>query len=169
MFGKIIGAMLIIGSCGWVGLSITTDYRREETNLRHLLSIVDFIQCELQYRMTPLPQLCLSAGAYQKNQVGKLLCDLGQMLEQQRCDDVAVCVERMLSSAPIPQLTAAGIRQLGQTLGRFDLEGQIRELGSVRDYCRRELARLGEHRESRLRSYQTLSLCAGAALAILFV
>lgn len=169
MMGKIFGAMLIIGSSGWVGMSIATAYRREETNLRHLLGILDFIQCELQYRMTPLPQLCLAAGAYQKNPVGALLCNVGHALQEQRCEDAAGCVELILSSSSIPPLTAEGIRLLGQTLGRFDLEGQIRELESVREYCRRELARLGEHRESRLRSYQTLSLCAGAALAILFV
>ena len=39
----------------------------------------------------------------------------------------------------------------------------------VRNYCDRELESLGKNGEERLRSYQTLGLCAGAALAILFV
>lgn len=170
MMVKIVGAMLIIGSCGWVGFSITSTYRREEACLRYLLNVVDYIQCELQYRLTPLPQLCQAAGTYQKNAVGAIMTSIGSMLAQRKCDDVFGCVELALSEAQkFPRLTAQGIRQLGQTLGTFDLEGQIRELEAVREYCRAQIAQLGENRESRLRSYQTLSLCAGAALAILFV
>ena len=54
-------------------------------------------------------------------------------------------------------------------IGRFDLEGQLQGLESVRVYCRDQLDNLAKDRDVRLRSYQTLGLCAGAALAILFV
>ena len=58
---------------------------------------------------------------------------------------------------------------MGSSLGRFDLEGQLQGLESVRIYCREQLDELSKDRDVRLRSYQTLGLCAGAALAILFV
>ena len=61
------------------------------------------------------------------------------------------------------------LRLLGQTLGRFDLPGQLKGIKAVQESCRRELARLERNRDARLRSYQTLGLCAGAALVILLV
>lgn len=78
--------------------------------------------------------------------------------------DAALCHVREL-----PTQAQKIMRELGQTLGRFDLPGQLRGLESIRRTCRRELDELAKNRDVRLRSYQTLGLCAGAALAILFI
>ena len=48
-------------------------------------------------------------------------------------------------------------------------QGQILGLEAVRSHCRSELDALSANQDERLRSYQTLGLCTGAALAILFV
>ena len=69
----------------------------------------------------------------------------------------------------LPERTGKAMRRLGASLGRFDLDGQLKGLESVRSDCREELKQLGLHRDERLRSYQTLGLCAGAALTILFI
>ena len=61
------------------------------------------------------------------------------------------------------------LRQLGKTLGRFDLEGQLQGLQAVCAACLEARDSLQKDRDTRLRSYRTLGLCAGAALAILFL
>ena len=61
------------------------------------------------------------------------------------------------------------LSELGQTLGRFDLPGQLRGLElSIRE-TERVLRIIREGAPQRRRSWQTLGLCVGAALAILFV
>ena len=58
---------------------------------------------------------------------------------------------------------------LGHSLGRFDLSGQLKGLASVRERCGQELQALRSDRDSRLRSFRVLGLCAGAALVILLI
>jgi hypothetical protein len=58
---------------------------------------------------------------------------------------------------------------LGRTLGHFDLDGQIQGIEAVRQEAVASLDKLTKDKEARLRSYQTLGLCAGAALAILLM
>lgn len=58
---------------------------------------------------------------------------------------------------------------LGRTLGRFDLEGQLKGIDGISREAAAELDRLTKNQDARLRSYQTLGLCAGAALAILLL
>jgi hypothetical protein len=58
---------------------------------------------------------------------------------------------------------------LGTSLGRYDLQGQLNGIESVRIRCRSDLEELERNRDVRLRSYQRLGLCAGCALAILFL
>lgn len=167
---KMMGAMLIIGACGLFGFSIAASSRREESALRELIAALDYMACELQYRLTPLPELCRLAGVECKKGTGKVLLQLAEELESQISPDVESCMNIALKSgSDQPRLVTEAFRLLGSSLGRFDVEGQMNGLESVRSFCRRELEAMSLNRDARLRSYQTLSLCAGAALAILFV
>jgi len=60
-------------------------------------------------------------------------------------------------------------RLLGTSLGRYDLPGQVKGLQNVREECTLELEKMKNNQEERLRSYQTLGLCAGTALVILLL
>ena len=170
MILKLVGVILVIAGCGGVGFRIAATYRQEEKSLRQLISILDFMECELQYRLTPLPELCNQAAREFGSIPGKVFCALALEMEAQvspnmeRC--MAVALEKMHD---IPPITRNGLLLLGKSIGRFDLDGQLKGLEAVRQECRRNLLDRGNNRDSRLRSYQTLGLCAGAALAILFI
>lgn len=161
---------MIVLSCAFFGFAKASGHRREENDLRALLAALDYMQCELQYRLTPLPDLCRQAGGQVKGRIGKILTDLSSELERQISPDVQSCVLAALTcSRETGKAAREAFELLGSSLGRFDVDGQIRGLEAVRSFCRKELEALSYNRDSRLRSYQTLGLCAGAALAILFV
>lgn len=167
---KLIGALLVIIGCGGVGFSYAAAHRREEQCLRHLTAALDYIECELQYRLTPLPQLCRLAGNEAHGCVKSVLLNLAVELENQVAPDVMSCMNAVYESVKdIPKRTKNALDVMAQSLGRFDLEGQLKGLKMVRNVCRRDLEELSANRDVRLRSYQTLGLCAGAALAILLV
>ena len=170
MIFKWIGAVLIILGSGGFGLSLAANHRREERNLQQMINGLDYMQCELQFRLTPLPDLCLQASREQKGNISAFLKVLSEELESQISPDVASCVRvAAAKSGQLPNRVRNALTLLGSSLGRFDTEGQIRGLEQVRQFCRDEIKNMNENKENRLRSYQTLSLCAGAALAILFV
>ena len=169
MIGKWIGAILVIAGCGGAGFSVASNHRKTESGLRKLVEALAYMESELSFRLTPLPDLCRLTGIAHKNAVGRALLQLAQELESQISPDVSACVYGMLCKAELPKPVQEGFRLLGTSLGRFDLEGQVKGLQQVQDYCRRELENMSQNREARLRSYQTLGLCAGAALAILFI
>lgn len=170
MTGKLIGGILVICACGGVGFGIAAASRREESALRQLLGALDFMECELQYRLTPLPELCRQAAMAAKGTIREILLALAVELENQIAPDVQSCVRAALASCrEVPERVRQVFDRFGTSLGRFDLEGQVKGLEAVRSQCRLELGKLEQNRDSRLRSYQTLGLCAGAALAILFI
>lgn len=167
---KWIGALLVIAGCGGVGFTMAASYKREEWCLRALLRALDYMACELQFRLTPLPELCLTAGKECGGPAGQALTALARELESQISPDADSCMYAVLSKQEnLPDTTAEALRLLGKSLGRFDLEGQLQGIEQVRACCRRELSSLEAGRDQRIRGYQTLGVCAGAALAILFV
>lgn len=167
---KILGAVLVIAGCGGFGFSVAAVHKREEGCLRALVRVLDLMECELQYRMTPLPQLCKIAAADSAGVIRKFFLKLAAELEAQISPDAASCASAALSSVrDVPTETKHVLRELGQSLGRFDLNGQLTGIAAVRNTCRSKLQQFEKNKEVRLRSYQTLGLCAGAALAILFI
>ena len=167
---KWIGAIMVIVGCGGFGFSLAAAHRREEKTLRQLIFALDYMECELQYRLTPLPDLCRQAAFEQHGCVREVLMNLSRELDSQVSPDVERCMQAALSKVEdIPRHTQEALADMGKTLGRFDLSGQLKGLEQVRSACRTNLEALRTNREPRLRSYQTLGLCAGAALAILLV
>ncbi len=167
---KWIGAILIIAGCGGAGCSIAAGVRQEETYLRQLLEIIQLMENELQYRLTPLPEICALAAKESKGIVRQVFRLLTEELNRQILPDPGSCMSASIGNCgPMPISLRRVLLHLGHTLGRYDLEGQLRGLHSVQAKCAEELERHRAKRGIQLRSYQTLGLCAGAALAILFL
>lgn len=167
---KWIGVLLVLSGSGSFGFMLVRNHLRSENALRQLLCALEFMECELRYRMTSLPQLCRCAAGQRTGPVRRVLEAFARELEDQVSPDVSCCMRAALLANPdLPGQTASVLQDMGQNLGRFDLEGQLAMLQSARQTCRQQLELLSRDRDSRLRGYQTLALCTGAALAILLL
>ncbi len=167
---RIFGVVLTVLGCGSVGFQIAANHRREEKSLQQLIRILEYMECELQYRMTPLPELCRQVGQTFKQTPGGVFIELASEMESQISPDINCCMSAVLQrNRNIPKNTRRVLSDVGVLIGRFDLIGQIKGLNSAKEDCKRSLAELGKDRDTKLRNYQTLGLCAGAALAILLI
>lgn len=170
MTAKWMGAAFIIFGCGGFGFSLAAGKRKEERILKQLIRILNYLECELQYHLTPLPQLCRQAGKEAGGTVRAVFLQMAEELDAKTFPDAASCMESALFfNVDIPYYIREIFYQLGRMLGYFDLPGQIKSLHAIQETCEWELCRLRKNRDERLRSYQTLGLCAGAALVILFI
>ncbi len=171
MIYKWVGAIFVVAGCGGFGFSLAASHRREIQLLRHLNICIQYMQSELKYRLTPLPDLCKQAGKECGGVLKAVFCDLSRELEQQISPDVSGCMSNVVRNHrdQLPGSLRKLLFRLGKSLGRFDLAGQIRGLESVNAACLEELAVLNQNRDIRFRNYQTLGLCAGIALVILFL
>ena len=167
---KLIGAVLIVLACGTVGYMIAASYKREEKTLRKLIYALDYMECELQFRMPALPDLCRNTANETDGVVSKVFAMLSNELEDQISPDVRSCMKAVTAKCrDIPTHTLASFLLLGDSMGRFDLEGQLKGLESVRQEARMKLNKLMGNSDVRLRSYQTLGICAGAAIVIILM
>ena len=170
MYIRIIGAILIILSCSAVGYYLVLNHKKEEKTLSQLIAVLDFMECELQYRLTPLPELCRMAAAENRGIVCDLMLTLANELDSQISPDASACMNAAITKhAKLPERTKSLLLKLGGSLGRFDMDGQLRGLENARQLCRKEMDSLGANRDQRLKNYQTLAICAGVALAILLI
>lgn len=167
---KWIGAILIIASCSACGFATAAGKRREERLLCQLMGILQFMEADLQYRLTPLPELCRLTAGETQGILKVVFMNLYRELSWQKLPDAGSCMYAAIQrSGEIPARVRRLLVQLGHTLGRFDLPGQLQGIQSVRKRCAESLESIRKNRDERLRSYQTLGICAGAALAIILI
>lgn len=167
---KYIGAVLIFLSCGAVGFLKAANYRKETQCLAELARVLDAMSAELEYHIAPLPQICANIAQIATGSLNKLFLSLSKELEAQIAPDAATCMQAALTSVKeIPTQVREALVLLGNSLGKFDIQGQMNEILTVKQHCLTLLEQMQEHLNVRLRSYRTLGLCAGAALAILFL
>lgn len=167
---KIIGGICIIVACGGCGFLLATQYSQKIRQFQNLVSLLYFLECELQYRHTPLPQLCMEGSRQISGKISRVFLLLSNELDAQITPNVYRCMHAAIEKSDISDnFIRAHLEDLGNNLGRFDIDGQVTELQRIRTNCERTLLELSNNKSNRLRSYQTLGLCAGAAIAILFV
>lgn len=170
MTARILGAVCIVAGCAGFGFSIASTQQKDEKYLLQLMRAVEWMICELEYRMTPLPELCRMAGSEAGGAVGQVLSALAAALDKQEGKLVSDHMEQILGTMPqIPSRTRQNLILLGRSLGKFALSGQVTGLRSALVMCKRDLDGLAVGRDARLRSYRTLGICGGVALVILFI
>lgn len=166
----IIGALCVVAACGGWGFAAAAQHIQLIRLLRQLISSLDYMECELQYRSTALVELCEQTAQQCQGKMKCFFLTLHEELAAQISPDVALCMGITLQRcADLPEQIKELCKTLGRNLGKFDLHGQLKGLEVTRKECREKLDVLLFNQDARIRSYQTLGLCAGAALAILFV
>jgi stage III sporulation protein AB len=167
---KLIGSICIIAGCGGFGLLLALQQTRRIGLLRNLISIINSMECELSYRGSPLPHLCRISAQQNQGKIREVFLSLADEMESQVAPDPERCMAAALvKTGNWDTVLKDVLIELGANLGRFDMEGQLRGLEKTRETCSQLLNGLMENKNSRLRSYQTLGFCAGAAIAILLI
>ena len=170
MVSKWIGAVLIITSCSGCGFTIAAGKRKEEKLLYQLKRVLQLMEAELQYRLTALPELCRMVAGETNGTLRGVFLNLYRELTCQKQPDAVSCMYAAIQrSGDVPSKIRRLLVMLGQTLGRYDLSGQLQGIQSVIKRCEETLGNIQKNRDERLRSYQTLGICAGAALAIILI
>ncbi len=166
---KWVGAVLVVLSCSSCGMMMAAAYRREEVLLRQLREIMEWMACELRCRATDLPCLFLRATQRTQGPLGTLFDRMSTALSGRVEPDAMTCMETALRAVCLPGKVRQIALQLGASLGEFHLEGQVRQLEAVGAECSRLLEEHVSNRDSRLRTYRTMGVCGGLALAILLL
>ena len=165
---RILGAAAVITGCGGFGISLAAAARKECTMLRILIRAIQEMQWELKYRMTELPELFRLAGESGSGVIREIFLEMAEKLNRREVMDVSAAFLSEVNRIELPRKVRRNLKQLAQSLGRYDLEGQLQGLETVRQQCRSDLTELESEGKEQMRCYQTLTVCAGAALAIIF-
>lgn len=167
-----IGALLLMAGAAGLGLGAAAQLRTRVASLRSLVGALGQLERELTFRLTPMPELMerlarqsQGAAAYLFAHCRDHLWELGEKSFGQLWREALDGEPDLLLDERESQI----LLELGEVLGRYDVEGQsgalrnsVLELGRCLAGAEEEQRRLG-------RVYTTLGLGSGAMLVILLL
>lgn len=170
MVARIIGAICVISACFGLGISVGYKLLKESRMLDQWIRILNRMEVELRCRLRSLPDLFRFLSHEEKGELAELFLGIAIEMENQIRPDVTRCIEAVLiSSGGIPESVIESLELLGGELGKYDLDGQLVGINNIRERAIEKRKLLNKDKVKRIRGYQTLGLCAGAALVILFI
>ena len=167
---KTLGILMVIAGASGTGFSMALNVHRTSELLQQLLAALELMRNEIACRRTPLPELMRQLQAAVRGPASEFFGRLAGDLERRQVGTVAASVRRQVAATPaFPSPVRQVLLQLGAGLGQYDVPSQLRAVELAAQRLRSLLDQCREQQQARVRSYCTLGVCAGLALAILAI
>ena len=169
---KLIGLSLILTASGAVGAGLAGTVRRQQAQTLALIDALLRIRHELQFRLTPLPEIFAALGGSGNREIAEFFSRLASMLSSaQTCTVVYACRQALAQTRGLSLSAAARgiLLSLFDSLGKYDLEGSAQALDLALSRLREEARALQTGATVRCRTYLTLGVCTGLAVAVILI
>ncbi len=168
---RALGAVLVIASCGALGLSGVARLEGRVRDLGELAAGLDALQRELGWRLAPLPQALETAAGTCRGPAARFFAWCAQGAGREDGRSFQQVWKDGLSAVPLR--LAAGdkalLERLGPVLGRYDGDSQRRALEDAAAGLRGLQREAADDRQRLGRVYGALGVTAGLFLAILLL
>ena len=169
---RMAGVVLIILSASSVGFRIARGLGKRCKLLRQLLAALTLLKQEIGMCATPLPQAFALMAVATDGPLETLFSVAAREMDRNRWASPLVAIKKGLTQTPeLPEgdLATQTLLELAARLGKYDLESQLQGIDLASMRLSEELSRVERERSTRSKTYQTLGICAGLALAILLM
>lgn len=168
---KILGAFLVTGSCGMIGMELAKNMAKRPDELRQLQYGLQALETEIIYGATPLPQALTLVGRQTSGQVAEVFSATGRQLADGQGQTAAEAWSKVLNDTEQNLLLNSSdlniLHQFGQGLGLSDRQDQVKRLTAFRQ----QLSFRQKEAEAEMDRYQkvwrSLGWAVGLAITLL--
>lgn len=169
---KLIGVLFVVLSAASVGFRFSYAVKQRCDLIGQLQVALRLLKSEISNHGTPLPEAFAVLAAATRGNVALYFSTAAKQMDQKRWmtpADSLVMAEDHLRELPANDPVRRILKELANGLGRLSWDNQLHSIDCAMVRLE-EMRRIAEQdRTIRCRTYRTLGLCAGLALAILLI
>lgn len=167
---RLLGAFMIIGSSGLIGLIMANTYMTRPLNLYHLQLAIQLLETEINYARSSLPEACSRIAEQIKQPVASFFGEFAanlQSLESPTVIDAWNRALQILKEAGFLKEDLEIMAQLGNVLGQSDADDQIKHLSLLQNRLASAIKQAEQERDKNVRLWNYLGFCVGALVVLL--
>lgn len=173
MMLKIVGAILIVTSCGMGGIVYSNRYINRLDNLKSLSICIEMLRSEITYGHIPLPQASRSIAEKVRGPVADIFYDFSDELISRKGYTAHQAFKRAVDKNAgrlcINQEEMGLFRTLGNMMGTSDTANQEKSLNLLSKQLEVLIERAMSEKDKNVKIYRNLGLLGGIGLAILLI
>ena len=167
---RALGFVLILSGASCVGIRQAACIRRACRLYEDLRIALVWLKNEIQSALTPLEQAFDQVSGLIADPLSSLFAALAQKIrDDPGCSTVGLAARYFASRPEMPPELLDVVYDLLRMLGRQDTAAQVNALELALSRTELLRKRLEQDKTERCRSYRTLGICAGLALAVILI
>ncbi|MGI6678575.1 MAG: hypothetical protein ACOX2Q_05775 [Dehalobacterium sp.] len=170
---KLIGASMIIITCGMIGNLLGKNITRHVEEIRQFQFGLQTLETEIMYTLTPLPQAIKTVESQTKGTVSKFFREIEERLKDGQGLTVGeIWTQSLKKLTPHFLLTKeemSYLDQFGQGLGSSDREDQLKRLARIKNYLAHREKEVETERSQFQKVWQTLGWSCGVIITLIFI
>lgn len=165
---KILGISFIVLSSGTVGFQMAAMLRKRCALMRELDNLLQLLKNEIGLCGTPLPHAFALLSASADGIWETVFSGIAKEMDKNRWATPYEATETVLSQVHDRDISEL-LLPLMKKLGKYDLEAQLQGIETARLQLGMLLRELELERKMKSKTFQTLGICTGLAVAILLI
>ena len=166
---KLLGAIMIIGACSLMGISVNRKLCDRVRVLQEWLIILQEIKAEIVFRAAPIPVIFQKLADKPYNFTSPYfhsICDNLQLFGVQSAAEISAYELRKL---PLTESDLLALQNAFTSIGRYDAQTQGEALARTISVLEQQLsdAKLQQNQKGKL--YQAIGVSCGIALALIAI
>ena len=168
---KMIGVVMIIGSCSAIGISMSNALRERMAALKSFIAALQILKAEIVFRALPIPQILHRIEEECSGPAAGFFSVTAQVMQKENTG-FHPAAERQLESLKRCNLKKGDIRHIAEALhalGRYDAGAQAQALTAAEVSLQQELDDVRKEAAQKGKLYQAVGLTTGIMLALVML
>lgn len=170
---EVIGALLVVGAGQMAGMRLARQFRSRTEELRSLQSALLFLQTEISYTATPLPEALARVARTVSFPIKGLFLDTSSLLAGRSGITASEAWEHSLKRyknwSALKTVDISILQSLGEALGTCSREEQVKHLLLAREQLRQEEIKAENERVRYEPMYRYSGLLVGLLVVIVLL
>lgn len=170
---KIIGCILILGSCTGIGMHFSGELRSRIRDLHDIKKLIYLLKGDIRYAHTPLPEAVQALSYRHDGKFKEFLSSIASKLNQlggiSFYNIWKEAVDTKLSHTALTNKDLEQLSRLGESLGYLDKEVQLNTLELYIEQLENEIQELQKNVKEKTYMYNALGVMGGIFIVIVMI
>lgn len=167
---KFIILITIFGASTSIGFLMSKKYKNRVIELREFKNAINTLEAKIKFTYEPIPEIFNQISENSQNNIFKIFRKASEYIGENTTKEAWYkAIEELKPVINLNNEDIKIIQDLGNLLGKTDIEGQISEIKVTSNFIDTQIIKAEEERKKNEKMYRNLGTIVGLAIVIILI
>ena len=167
---KFIILLTIFGASTSIGFLMSKKYKNRVIELREFKNAINTLEAKIKFTYEPIPEIFNQISENSQNNIFKIFRKASEYIGENTTKEAWYkAIEELKPVINLNNEDIKIIQDLGNLLGKTDIEGQISEIKVTSNFIDTQIIKAEEERKKNEKMYRNLGTIVGLAIVIILI